>query len=446
MHIHCLGLNHQTAKVGLREQMALSEEETTDALKRLAVEASPRRGDLSELVILSTCNRVELYAVSSEPGPEALLAFLAEIHGALAAEFEPHLYHYVDQAAIQHLYRVTAGLDSLVLGEPQILGQVAHALELSQSQKSGGPILSRLFQTAIHAGKRARAETHISRNPASVSSLAASLAERDVPDLRQAQIVIVGAGEMAELAVEALRKRGAARILVVNRTLARAAEFARRWDARVTTYDQLVEALTSADVLITSTGAPHTVVHFSLATQIMQNRPERPLVAIDIAVPRDIDPQVGSLPDVRLYDIDSLHQQLEQSLAERLGEVPQVEAILAQEEARFNEYFKTLDILPLISHLRNQAEAIRQRELEKTLRRLPDLTEAEIGRIEALTEALVKKLIDAPITRLRAEAQGPYAPRYAMVVRTLYGFETPEHICSLSSGPCPLVDNPDPSL
>jgi glutamyl-tRNA reductase len=179
---------------------------------------------------------------------------------------------------------------------------------------------------------------------------------------------------------------------------------------------------------------------------MMEHRQERPLVAIDIAVPRDIDPEVGDLPGIRLYDIDSLNQQLEHSLAERMGEVPHVEAILAQEEARFMEYFKTLDILPLISQLRTQAEEIRRSELEKTLRRLPELNEAEIKRIEALTEALVKKLIDAPITRLRTEAQCPNAPRYAQVVRTLYGFEMPGHICGLSSEACPLAQDSSTSL
>jgi glutamyl-tRNA reductase len=188
MHIHCLGLNHQTAQVCLRERMALSEEKTKAALSRLAGEHGSRPGGLSELVILSTCNRVELYAVSPEPGSETLLAFLADIHSMHLVEFEPYLYHYVDQLAVQHLYRVASGLDSQVLGEPQILGQVTHALELAQIQKSGGPVLSRLFQTAIHAGKRARAETHISRNPASVPSLAASLAERNVTGIDQAQL------------------------------------------------------------------------------------------------------------------------------------------------------------------------------------------------------------------------------------------------------------------
>jgi glutamyl-tRNA reductase len=441
MYIHCLGLNHQTAQVSLRERLALTGEKTKEALVRLGGEFNSQPENITEVVILSTCNRVELYAVSPDPGTDALLGFLADVHGIHPGEFGQHLYHYVDSSAVHHLYQVAAGLDSLVLGEPQILGQVTRALELAQSQNSGGPILSRLFQTAIHAGKRAHTETHISRNPASISSLAASLAERSVPDLDQAQVVIVGAGEMAELAVESLRKRGVVRIMVVNRTLARASEFVGRWQAQVTTFEHLEEALESADILITSTGAPHTIIHPYHAAKIMQNRQNRPLVAIDIAVPRDIDPEFGSIPGVRLFDMDSLSQQLEQSLAERVQEVPQVEAILAQEESRFMEYFNTLDVLPLISHLSNQAEAIRQAELEKTLRRLPDLTEVEIERIDALTQALVKKLMNAPITRLRAESQCPSAPQYAMVVRTLFGLPGQDDVCDLSCEPCPLPSN-----
>jgi glutamyl-tRNA reductase len=445
MYIHCLGLNHRTAQVGLREQLALSEEKTKAALSCQALDSGPRPDSISELAILSTCNRVELYAIMPEPKSDALLSYLVDIYHINSTEFEPYMYHYVDQEAVRHLFRVAAGLDSLVIGEPQILGQVTSALELAQSQKSGGPILSHLFQAAIHAGKRARAETHISRNPTSVSSLAANLAEQHVADIEHAQIVIIGAGEMAELAIESLRKRGANRILVVSRSLTRAAELTQRWDAQMITFDDLDQALAKADILISSTGAPHTIIHHSLVEKIMQERPQRPMVAIDIAVPRDIDPQVGELPGIRLYDIDSLSQQLEQSLAERMGEIPQVEVILKKEEAQFMEYFQTLEILPLISFVRNQAEEIRRSELEKTLRRLPDLDGGEIKRIEALTEALVKKLIDAPISRLRAEAQCPYAPHYAQVVRALYSQEMPEHMCGFLTEECPLTMNPKPS-
>jgi glutamyl-tRNA reductase len=421
MHIHCLGINHTTASVGLRERLAYTPDAVRAALSRLGCGMI---GDsLRELVILSTCNRIELYAVSSRPSPDDLGLFLSETRAVPVDEFTPHLYHHTDADAVRHLMRVASGLDSLVLGEPQILGQVTTALELARGAGSSGPILSRLFRDAIHAGKRARTETHIARNPASVSSLAASLAEKSVHNIANAQIVILGAGEMAELAVEALRKRGATKVLVLNRTLDRAESLAKRWQAEASTFERLDEALSAADVLIASTGAPHTVINPGMVERIMGNRPSRPLVMIDIAVPRDVDPACNTIPGVTVYDMDSLHARLEHSLAERQAEVPQVEAILADEIAKFIEFFKSLDMLPLIADLRQQAEAIRQAELNKTLRRLPDLSEADRARIEALTQALVKKLLDTPTNRLRAQATTPAAPEYATLARTLFGLE-----------------------
>jgi glutamyl-tRNA reductase len=419
MHIHCLGLNHTTASVSLRERLAFNEGSLRAALARLG--CGGIGNSFSELVILSTCNRIELYAVSPRFEPDDLGLLLSEMRGVPTEEFTPHLYHYVDEDAIRHLLRVASGLDSLVLGEPQILGQVTSAFELARGAGSSGPLLSRLFQHAIHAGKRARTETHIARNPASVSSLAASLVEKSVCNLTRAQIVILGAGEMAELAVEALRKRGAAKVLVLNRTLERAEALAKRWQAEASTFEYLDEALSAADVLVSFTGAPHTIINPGMVARIMDERLSRPLVMIDIAVPRDIDPGCNQLPGVTVHDMDSLHARLEHSLAEREAEVPQVEAILDEEAVKFLEFFKSLDMLPLIADLRQQAEAIRQTELDKTLRRLPDLNEAERARIEALTQALVKKLLDAPTNRLRAQANTPSAPEYAQVARTLFG-------------------------
>jgi glutamyl-tRNA reductase len=443
MHIHCLGLNHQTAQVGLRERIAFGEDETKAALARLGSGSGSQPETLTEMVILSTCNRVELYAVSPALDQQVLLDYLVDVHSIPLGEYAPYLYHFVDQAAVHHLLRVSAGLDSLVLGEPQILGQVTGSIELAQGQDSSGPLLTRLFQIAIHAGKRARSETQISRNPASISSLAASLAERSLPNLEQAQVVILGAGEMAELAVEALRKRGVAHILVVNRTLAHATELAERWGAQVTTFERLEEALASADILIASTGAPHMVIYPPFMEKVMQARQERLLVAIDIAVPRDIDPGVGYLPGIQLYNLDSLSQHLEVSLAEREHEVPCVEAILAEEESRFMEFFNALDILPLIAQLRDQAESIRQSELNKTLRRLPELSEAEKARVDALTRALVKRLINGPITRLRAEAQYPNASEIAALVLELYGLESRDPSYRTSAGPSLLAAGSD---
>ena len=380
--------------------------------------------DVTGLVILSTCNRVELYAASSEIVFDELEAFLSEARGVPAGQLHANLYEYLDGEAVAHLMYVAAGLDSQVIGEPQILGQVTRALELARGQGAAGPLLNRLFQAAIHAGKRARTETDISRNPASVSSLAARLCEQSHPDLKSAQVVVLGAGEMAELAVEALRKRGAQKILVVNRTLARARGLAARWDAEIATFESIQQALVQADILIASTGAPHTLIHPDMVATAMQVRPQRSLMLIDIAVPRDIDPEVTDVPRVRLVDIDSLNERLEVSMAERSADIPHVEAIIREEQATFMDFMSSLNVLPLIARLRQQAEAIRQNELEKTLRKLPELSESDRLRIEAMSHALVKKLLESPTRQLRAEATSGNAVEYAAMARRLFGLET----------------------
>jgi len=429
MHILSIGLNHTSAPVNLRERVIFGEEQIRTSLSRL--NCGHLSGNIAEMVILSTCNRIEIYTVSNQDTFAELETFLSETRSVARDEFISHLYHYKDEDIARHLFNVAAGLDSLVIGEPQILGQVTRALELARGQNTASPVLNRLFQSAIHAGKRARTETAISRNPASVSSLAASLSERVIHRIPEAQIVILGAGEMAELAVEALRKRGANRILVVNRTLERAHSLAQRWDAQATTFENINTALVSADILIASTGAPHTLISPEMVSEAMKLRAECPLVLIDIAVPRDIDPDVANIPHVKLYDMDSLRPQLEQSLAERMAEVPQVKNILDEELKQFGDYLKSLEMLPLIVDIRQNAEAIRQAEFEKTLRHLPDLTEAERARIEAMTRALVKKLLEAPTCRLRAEAASSHAYEYAAVARALFDLSN-EHARPIS--------------
>jgi glutamyl-tRNA reductase len=315
-------------------------------------------------------------------------------------------------------------LDSLVLGEPQILGQVTRALELARRIGAAGPLLTRFFQAAIHAGKRVRTETTISRNPASVPSLAAGLCGRFVPDLPNAQVLILGAGEMAELAVEALRKRGVEHLLVINRTRRHARLLADRWHAKSETFENLETALARTDILVSSTAASRTLIHAPMVVAAMQQRPERPLLLIDIAVPRNIDPGVAQVPNVHLVDIDHLNAQLEQSLTVRTAQVPQVQAILAEEETKFLAFLGALEMLPLITDIYQQAEAIRQAELEKTLRGLPDLTEAERIHIEAMTRALVSKLLANPANHLRTEALSPRAPEIALLARTLFNLES----------------------
>lgn len=436
MHILTIGLNHTTSPVQLRERLHFGEDQVRASLARLT--CGKITSALSEVVILSTCNRIEIYAASSAVAFDELEAFLSDTRSVPIEEFRPHLYRFKDMDAVRHLYEVAAGLDSLVVGEPQILGQVTKALELGRGQNTAGRMINRLFQSAIHAGKRARTDTNISRNPASVSSLAASLSEHTVHKIAEAQVVIVGAGEMAELAVEALRKRGANRILVVSRTLERAQALVQRWNAEATTFENINDALGRADVLISSTSAPHTIITQEIVKDAMALRTERPLVLIDIALPRDIDPDVAKLPHVRLYDMDTLNAQLEHSLAERLAEVPMVRSILDEEVSEFEEYMKSLEMIPIIADMRQQAEEIRQGLLKKNLSKMPDLTDEERERIEAMTQALVKKILDAPTQRLRAEASCPHAPEYATVVRTLFGLRDHPGLCGFSGESCPL--------
>ena len=434
MHLLCLGINHTTAPLDLREKIVFSEEMARTALARLGCGGG--LSDILEMVILSTCNRVEVYAVTSQLDLTEIEDFFSDVHGDNFEHLRPYTYHYTDESVVHHLFRVTTGLDSLVLGEPQILGQVTRALELSLGVGGCGAVLSRLFRAAIHAGKRAHTETAISRNPVSVSSLAAALAAREMSALPNAQVLVVGAGEMAELAVEALRKRGIARIVVANRTLQRAQALANRWQAEASTFEHLESLLLAADIVITSTSAPHMIFQVPFMRTIMQARAQRLLVMIDIAVPRDVDPEVGQLQGVRLFDIDHLDQQVKSSLADRTTQIPLVEAILAEEELRFLEYLKTLDILPLISKLRQQAEAIRETELERTLRRLPDLTEMERERIEAMSRAIVKKLLATPTQRLRVEANSPHAFEYATIARHLFDLHEEQSISAFTEQAC----------
>lgn len=423
MHIQCIGLNHHTAEVCLRERLAFTEEKAKAAMARLGCGFASQPDTVSEMVILSTCNRVEVYAVSSTSDYTGLERFISEIQAVAVDEFSSHLYHFTDESAVEHLFRVASGLDSLVLGEPQILGQVMNAFELARSQGASGAVLSKLFQAALHTGKRARTETAIGHSPASISSVAIHLAEKKVHDLKNANVCVMGAGEMAELAVEALRKRGVTSIQVVNRTLERARLLAQRWGGEAATFENLEEVLIRADILITSTGAPHTLVHTEHILPILPERVRQPLVIIDIAVPRDVDIEVGQLPGVYLFDIDMLHEHLEHSLAQRAQEVPRVESILNEEKASFMSFFQTLDVMPLIAEMRQRAESIRQAELEKTLRRMGELTPQERQRLEAMTEALVKKILHTPITRLREEAGTPKAAQYAAAARSLFGLD-----------------------
>ncbi|HLF27461.1 MAG TPA: glutamyl-tRNA reductase [Anaerolineae bacterium] len=433
MTILCLGVSHHTTPVELRERLAFSPGALRAALARFDRGHTGRSQPIVELVILSTCNRLELYARVQpiqqlaanvdHAGFSALIDFLAETRGIPTVEFESYVYRRTRTAAVRHLCRVAAGLDSMILGEPQILGQVTEAYEAALGQSAAGPVLSALFRTAIHAGKRARAETAISRNPASVSSVAVRLAEHVVGQLASRRVLVIGAGAMGQLAVEALRARGVAHIAVVSRSHQRAAELAQDWNGQAYRFDQLAQALSQADIVIASTGAPHTVIDPGLVHDALRTRADRPLVFIDIAVPRDVDPSVRDIPGAYVFDIDDLQSRLGGAIAERQREVPRVEAIVAQEVAAFAEWLHGIEVMPVIADLRQQAETIRQRELERTLSHLADLDPQTRERIERLSRALVNQLLHEPTLRLRAEASNGHAAAYAEAVRYLFGLE-----------------------
>jgi glutamyl-tRNA reductase len=421
--IHCLGLNHNTASVALRERLAFSPYQLQAALARLGCGDDPRWDKIQELVIISTCNRVELYAVGPQPIFNILEDFLSETQNYPVSEFSPALYRFLDEEAVDHLFRVASGLDSLVIGEPQILGQVTDAYQISQSQRTTGKILSRMFQFAIRAGKRSRHETTISQNPASIASVAVNLITQTVSNFDSAKVLVIGAGEMAELAVESLRKRGVKHILVINRTLESAQQLADRWGGQAAALEMLLDHLPNMDIVITSTGAPHIVIQPSMVEQAIKQRSYRPMVFMDIAVPRDVAAEVGNIPSVRLYDMDALSDNLEISLTHRQAQVPMVRSILAEEQAAFQEYLASLDVVPLICELRKQADEIRRVEIDKAIRRIPNLTPDLERHIDALTESIVNKILHSPTIQLRAKANGPHAGDYANLTRDLFGLE-----------------------
>lgn len=421
MPLLCLGLSHNTTPIHLRERLDFKPEQLT-AFLQAALTQLP----LDELAIISTCNRVELYAAYqteqiADPAA-ALIGLLAQSHDLPADTFTPYLYHYRDTAVMRHLCRVAAGLDSLVIGEPQILGQVTEAFTIAQHEGTVGICLTALFQAAIRCGKRARSETHISRNPASVSSMAVRLAEEMVGNLSQARVLILGAGEMAQLVLKTLHQRRVAHIDVINRTHSRAVELAAHWGGQAYPWDQLAARLAQADLVITSTAAPQTVIDTAVLQPILPQR-SQPLLFIDIAVPRDVDPAVTDLPGVHRYDVDDLQEQVENSLHEREEEIPKVAAIIDAEVALLQLQIRQLQVRPIIADLRLKAESIRQQELERTRRFLGEVDPDDWQRIERLTQSLVNKLLHEPTLRLRAEAGNGRAAEFADTVRHLFALE-----------------------
>lgn len=419
MHIVLIGVDHTSAPIEFRERLACSPRQVPQVLQAA-------RQVVQESVLLSTCNRIELYAVCSEieEGRAQLLRVLSEVRGMTLAELEDHSYHFADEQAVSHLFGVACGLYSLVPGEAQIQGQVAEALEIAQGGGYAGPITSALFRGALVAGKRARSETGISRNAASVSLVAVQLARRLFPRLDDACVLLVGSGKMSELAAHHLCDNGAQRLIIINRTPLHAVDLAQRFDATHRSFAELATSLVEADVVISSTTAPHALISREMMQEVMQRRAGRSILLIDIALPRDVDPAVVELPGVYLYNLDDLQSEANEGIRLRLQEAEQVQAIIAEEVRAFDRWMRSLSVVDTISDLRQHVDELRQQELARTLQRLSStLSEREAAAIQELTTRLVNKLLHIPTLRLKDAAADGQGPMYAQALRYLFDLE-----------------------
>jgi glutamyl-tRNA reductase len=418
MRLVLVGTSHQRAPVELRELLAYDADLRRDALGRLA-------GDGSEAVVLSTCNRTEVYAVSAEPAQveERIYGELSSLSGLSHSELAPALYTVTDEAAAVHLFRVAAGLDSMVPGEAQILGQVREAYEAAREAETTGSMLHRLFRQALRVGKRVRTETAIGENPASVSSAAAELAERVFEGLEGRRILLIGAGKTADLTAANLISRGVGEIVVANRSPERAEALARRFGGRAVGLDTVEEELAHADVVVASTGSQGLVVSGEQVARAMRARRGRPVFFIDIAVPRDLDPAINDLEGCYLYDIDDLERVVAESVAGRREEAVRAEAIVCEEADSFRAWQLSLDVVPAIASLRARAESIRREELDRVEGRLASLSPSQRRTVEALTSQIVAKLLHQPTVRMKEAAAAADGGLYADAVRHLFGLE-----------------------
>jgi glutamyl-tRNA reductase len=416
-----VGVDHLSAPIALRERLSYTQRQISQVLQAI-------RNVAQECVLLSTCNRVEIYAVFSEieDGYIHLLRILSDVCAIALPELEVHSYHFVDEQAVSHLYGVACGLYSLVPGESQIQGQVVEALEIAQGGGYTGPITSALFRGAVVAGKRARSETGISRNAASVSLVAVQLAKKLFPTFQEACILLVGSGKMSELTAHHLCDNGAQRLIIINRTPLRAIDLAQRFGGLHRSFKELTTSLVEADVVISSTTAPRALITLEMMREVMERRTGRQLLLIDIALPRDVDPAVAEIPGVHLFNLDDLELVVNEGIRLRRREVEQVQEIILQEVNAFKRWLSSLSVVNTISALRQHADILRQQELTRTLQRLPALTQHETDVIQELTTRIVNKLLHIPMLRLKDAAIDGNEHMYSEALRYLFGLKEQE--------------------
>jgi len=399
MKILLTGLNHKTAPIELRERLAIAPEELANETRALISHPGVLEG-----LILSTCNRVELL-VCYEGGEPELADYLNNRFAVDTQSLQPHLYLHRETEAVRHLFRVAASLDSMVVGEPQILGQVKESYNAARSVGAVGGALERLLQGAFAAAKKVRTETQIGSSSVSIASVAVDLARKIFGSLEGKRVLLVGAGKMSELAARHLMKQGAGSLLISNRTQERAVSLAQKFNAHVVRFDDLHARADEADILITSTGSPEFIFRTPHAQQFLHRRRNRPMFIIDIAVPRDVDPEINRLDGIFLYDIDDLQSVAASNLSDRAREAQRAEEILEQELTRYQRRLDTLDVVPVLVDMQAAAEEIRQAELSRAHSRLQSLTPAQHAAVEAITRGLMNKFLRQPLRALKNAAR-----------------------------------------
>lgn len=447
MSIILVGLNHNSAPVSLREQLALSGcalDMALEEFRHTFMGYEPARPDglrLTEGVFLSTCNRLEMYIACSSDETEDIhqswqfmTQFLASLQGTNIELLTEHLYFKANEDAIQHLMSVASGLDSMILGEPQIMGQVVYAYKEAHAAHTTGPILSHLFGQAIYTGKRARTETDISRHTTSVSHAAARLAAQELGDLSTQKVLIIGAGEMAQLAAQAMTMHGVQDLTIVNRTYSSATELAEKVGGAPVPWHQIDEALIETDLVVTATGAPHIVIEKGDVEKILPQRNGRQLIFIDIAVPRDVEEAVAQLHNVACHDVDALQSTIDENMAQRQAELPKVHAIIAEEVSSVLDWLSQREVVPVIVDMRTKAKEIAAAEVahaKRLLRKLEpngttphnadaDNIQAAEAIVERLAHRLVNKLMHDPVVQLKERAADGDASEYAYMLRDLF--------------------------
>ncbi|MGI8792463.1 MAG: glutamyl-tRNA reductase [Acidimicrobiales bacterium] len=413
-----VGLNHRTVPLDVLERMTVDDAGQPKALLDLTT-----RPHISEAVVLSTCNRTEIYVVAERyhGAIDDVRTFLCDLSGLNIDAFNDHLYAYHDDAAVAHLFKVSTGIDSAVLGESEILGQVRAAWEKAQAEQAAGAVLGRLFRHAVEVGKRARTETGIARGTTSMSQAAVAMAADHLGSLDGCRVLVLGAGDMGEgLALALAGAPGVSDVLVANRTGEKAAALAARIGGRSVGVDDLATSLDSIDVLLTSTGAPTVLLEADDLRPVMANRRARPLLIVDIAVPRDVDPAVADIDGVTLLGMDDLRTFAEAGIAGRRREIARVEAIIDEEVGRWIEVAAGRELAPLVAALRDRAEEIRAAEIDRHRARLAGLEARERESVEALTRAIVNKILHEPTVRLKGAAGSASADRLAESLRELF--------------------------